>query len=145
MLYREVIMAELWRRLASVTGVAWTARNPSAPPVAANLPAIQIFELEDEVHDYGRRGGWPQYKRSLTVVVEVFVQGSSEGAASKELFTFLGLVKKALYQGGSSLNGLGEIREISTSRLLRPPAGGNVVGVGLYLQISYVEDTAALA
>ncbi len=43
MLERERMMQELWRRLASVEGVVYTARNPKAEPGVKNLPAIQFF------------------------------------------------------------------------------------------------------
>jgi hypothetical protein len=145
-LQRERIMAELWRRLSTVAGVAWTARNPSSPPGVENLPAVQIFEMDDEVVERTRRGGgeYPAYKRLLKVVIEAFISGSSEGAASSELFDFLGKLKTAMYQGGPSLGGLCELTESSGSRMLRPPAGNNVIGVGIELEIAYVENIAAL-
>lgn len=144
MLQRDKIMSEFWHRISHVEGVSWTARNPSAPPGAENMPAIQIFELSDTVTERTMRGGYPAYKRVMRVVMEIFIKGTSEGASSSELFAFLEKVKKAMYQGGPSLGGLCEFSEVGSDRMLRPPAGQHIIGIGLEIEIAYVENTATL-
>lgn len=141
---REQLSSKLWERLAAVPNVAFTARNPKAEPSAADLPAIQFFELEDVVEDVSKRGGLPVYKRRLTVAVESFISAASEGASSKEILDFVSSVKKSIYGGDASLGKGSEIRERELTRILRPPTGANVVGLGLVLDIIYVEDISKL-
>ncbi len=97
------MMQELWRRLASVEGVVYTARNPKAEPGVKNLPAIQFFELEDMPEKLSMRGDFPVYRRHLKVVIESFISATSEASSSQEMGAFLEQVKKALYQSGNSL------------------------------------------
>lgn len=146
MLERELIIQELWRRLAAVPGVAYTARNPKAEPSVDNMPCIQFFELDDkpEKHDHRGATAYPAYRRTFQVVVEAFVKGSSDAAASKELGEFMQAVKKSLYTGGNVLHPNSFFLETEMSRMLRPPVGDNVIGVGIVLTIQYVEDISKL-
>lgn len=146
MLEREEIMQELWKRMSSVSGVNFTARNPKIEPSVNNLPCIQFFELEDTSEHQQKRGSstYPAYRRSFRVVIEAFVKGTTEAASSHELSLFMQQLKKKLYEGGISLGGRCELLEIETSRMLRPPSGDNVVGVGLTLQVRYIEDIQRL-
>lgn len=143
---REEIIQELWSRLAGVPGVAFTARNPKDPPSIKDMPCIQFFETEDTVESSSRRGGssYPNHRRRMSVVVEAFMAAEEEGSSSKELGTFVQNLKKTLYVDGVTLGGLCEIREVRTGRILRPPIGGAVVGVGLTFEIRYVEDVGRL-
>ena len=145
MLERESAIAELWRRMASVPGVNYTTRNPKAPPSIDDMPTINIFELEDEVIGKGTRGGYPIYKRSLPIVLEVFIVGSSESAATKELGLFLQEMRKKLYEGGVNLGRkCAEISETTQTRVLRPPTGEHTVGIGLSFDMIYIEDISKL-
>jgi len=141
---RELIIAELWERLANVTGVVYTARNPKKPPSAESLPAIQFFELGDLVEEASSRGGYPAYRRRVTVVIECFIAGSSESAATKELGAFVQEMKKKVYEGGATLGRRCSISERDASRILRPPAGSHVAGVGIAFEIRYVENISTL-
>ena len=142
---REVTIAKLWSRMSEVPGVSFTARNPVAPPSIENLPAIQFFELGDGVVRMTRRGGYPVYVRELTVVVEPFIKASTEAASSKELGEFVQEVKKKIYEGGVTLGGTcSELEEVDCSRILRPPVGEHVTGIGIALKITYIENIAAL-
>lgn len=141
---RENIIAELWNRLAAVQGVQYTARNPKAEPGVDNMPCIQFFEMEDPVAEATQRGGYPAYKRALRVVVEAFVKSSTEASASKELGDFIILIKKQVYKDGVSLGRLCQITEIETSRVLRPPTGENVIGLGIIFELKYIETIANL-
>ena len=147
MLEREQILGALWERMASVTGVKRTARNPVNPPNVDDLPCINMFELADNVVATQRRGATqpPAYKRELVVVLEPFVLGSSEPQATKELGAFVQELKKKLYEGGTTL-GLKnvEIEETEMTQVLRPPAMERVAGVGISLKIRYVEDISRL-
>lgn len=147
MLEREELIEELWRRLASVEGVAYTARNPKAEPNESNMPCVQFFELDDDPKPAQSRGGavaYPVYKRELKVIVEAFVKGTTEASSSKELGLFVQEVKKALYTNGNVLIPNCFFIEVEGSRILRPPTGGNIIGIGLVLQVSYIEDTSRL-
>ena len=145
MLEREIAIAELWRRMNSVSGVKYTTRNPKAPPSIDDMPTINIFELEDEVVGESMRGNYPIYKRRLPIVLEVFITGSSESAATKELGLFLKEMRKKLYEGGANLGGrCAKITETTQTRVLRPPTGEHTVGIGLSFDMIYIEDISKL-
>jgi len=143
-LQREKIIEELWSRLADVAGVQYTARNPKAPPSIENLPAIQFFELGDTVVNSSMRGGYPIYSRVVSVVIEAFIKGSSETAVGKELMDFMVEIKKQLYLTGTKMRSGAVIQEVSSSRVLRPPVGANVAGIGLAVELRYVEDVGTI-
>lgn len=144
MIERENIVEELWRRIASVEGVGYTARNPKAPPNVSDMPAIQMFELDDVVEESIKRGGskWPINKRKLHVVIEMFIDATREESSSKELIDFVGKYKSKLYAGGNTLGGLCEMNELSSAKILRPPVGESVAGIGFAYSIRYLENTA---
>lgn len=146
MVERELIIQELWKRLAGVTDVRYTARNPKVPPKVEDLPALQFFELGDTVEKVGRRGGtnYPNFHRRLRVVIEAFINPQAEGSSGKELGLFVQNVKKALFTDGSTLGKLCEIQEVETTRVLRPPVGENIIGIGLVYDLIYVEDVSRL-
>lgn len=145
MLERENIMVELWRRMANVEGVVYTARNPSKPPAVEDMPAIQLFELRDAVVDASARGGRPIYKRKLEVIAEIYVKADNDASATHELGLFLQAVRKAVFVDGESLHGVcSHIEETEMSRVLRPLVGGPIVGVGLAYVITYIENIQTL-
>lgn len=141
---REEIIAELWYRLSLVPGVVSTARNPSIVPDPQQMPCIQFFELEDTVEQVAMRGGCPVYHRQLTVAIEPFVLAQSEQASTAELISFVKELKKSLYAGGPTLGNRCLVKEVEASRILRPPGGTTLTGVGIAIVISYVEDTSKL-
>lgn len=124
----------------------YTARNPKDPPGIDKMPCGQFFELDDVVTQESRRGGsqYPMFKRRMVLVLEVFLVGATEASASKELGKFVQDVKKSIYSDGNTLGKRCEIRETSAGRVLRPPVGGAVIGVGLTFEIAYVEDVGKL-
>jgi len=145
MLERESIIRELWKRMSAVEGVAYTARNPKAPPSVDDLPAIQFFELPDKVISVSQRGSYPTYKRIIQVALEVVIAGTTEASTSKELGEFVQKTKKKLYEGGMTLGGRNcLLQETGATRVMRPPAGDNVSMIGFDLEIQYIEDTALL-
>lgn len=144
---REEIISRLWGRMAEVTGVKTTARNPVNPPKAADIPRINIFEFDDVVVSRASRGASqpPAHKRAIRVLVESFYKGTTEEAATQELGLFMRQLKAKLYQGGVTL-GLKdvEVAEESMGEVLRPPNLDLVVGVGMILSIRYTEDVAKI-
>ena len=145
MFEREIAIAELWNRMASVSGVKYTTRNPKAPPSIDDMPTINIFELDDEVVSKSMRGGYPIYKRRLQIILEAFIVGSSESASTKELGLFLRKMRKKLYEGGVNLGGkCAEISETTQTRVLRPPTGEHTVGIGLSFDMIYIEEISKL-
>jgi hypothetical protein len=147
MLEREQIIAALWGRMAAVAGVQRTARNPINPPAEGDLPCVNIFELGDRVREARKRGATapPAYKRELTVILEPFVLGTSEPQVTNELGAFLQEVKKKLYEGGTNLGLTGvEVEEVELSSIYRPPGMEKVAGIGITVNIRYVEDVSRL-
>lgn len=146
MLERELLIQELWRRLADVEGVAYTARNPKAEPSVSDMPCIQFFELDDEPKKSSSRGVSQSlaYRREFKVIIEAFVKGTTDAKASQELGAFMIKMKRSLYTGGNVLTQNTEFLESAMSRMLRPPVGDNVIGVGITLTIQYIEDIGKL-
>lgn len=149
MLKREVIVERFEKRMSEVSGVSFVARNPIKEPQTSDLPCIQFFELGDGV-DSGKvskrgAGTYPSYIRTLSLIAEIFIAGSSEEASSKELLAFVEEVKKKFYEGGNNLGLSGvELVERGAGRVLRPPAGDNIAGMGIELEIAYIEDTSEM-
>lgn len=142
---REDIMSEIWRRMTLISGVKYTARNPKAEPGKDDFPAIQIIELVDTVQQVSRRGNFPLYRRLLKLAIELFIEGTSEGAATKELMVFINNFKTELYRGGPTLSGKAvDLVEFDTSQVLRPPVGTHSTGISMVFNITYVEDTGKL-
>jgi len=138
---REKIMMEIERRLLLVPGVGFVTRNPESPPDQSNFPAVQIFELDDEVEEQTMRGGKPCLKRKLQVAIEMYISASSQGARNAELNEFLSLVRRELYRTKQNFGGFASSwKEISMSRILVPPVGDNSIGVGVAIEILYLED-----
>lgn len=143
---RESIVAEFWKRMSQVSGVTYTARNPKAEPAVSDLPAILFFELDDMVEGFSSRGGsqYPQLTRKLNFVVETYIKGTTEGAATKELLVFVNEVKKKVYEAGITLGARCVVTEKSSSRIYRPPAGDHVIGIGITFDLRYTEDVGKL-
>lgn len=145
MIERELIMQEFQDRFASVSGMVYVTRNPKDAPAPADLPMLQMFEMTDTVVELvTRRNGKPVYKRALIVIAEMFISATTEGTSTGELSTFVNSVKKVLYADGHTLGGLCEFRETEMSRILRPPVGELVTGVGIVFEVWYIEDTSKL-
>lgn len=144
---RDEIVVRLWKRVASVTGVKSSARNPVNPPKDAELPRINIFELDDVVTSVAERGAtqYPAYKRDFKVLVETFIKASSEQAGPKELALFVKEMKKKLYEGGATLGLKGvSFAESATGEVLRPPDLDLAIGIGIVFTVKYVEDVAKI-
>ncbi len=121
-------------------GIVRTGRNPKKQPSLEDLPWCAIYELGDLVEEGRMRGGLPAYKRRLTVIVETYIDATKEGRATEELGDFIQLLKIAIYAGGPSLGGTcNEIVEVDASQIIRPPIGGNSIGIGLAFDIIYIE------
>ncbi len=147
MLEREIFIQELWKRLADVDDVVSTARNPKDPPNIGDLPCIHFFELGDRVISTSRRGAsqYPVYTRVLSLVMEIFLVGVDEPSSTKSLIEIVKNTKIKVYADGNTLGKrCSEVREVDAGRILRPPVGGPVIGVGLAFEIQYVENISNL-
>jgi hypothetical protein len=134
-------MTELEKRMTTVTGVVFVGRNPGKEPSTEDVPCINIFELDDPVDEMRMRGGKPDYKRSLNVVIEFFIAGSTDAKASKELTAFWELIKQKLYAAPYGLGGLANaVYETGAGRVLRPSVGEHLIGLGMAITIRYIED-----
>jgi len=137
---REELMEEVLARAWLVTGMSLVLRNPKEEPDVNNFPCAQIFELEDTVEDSTKRGKLFVYKRKLNFVIESFILATTEGAASSELTSFIGLLKKEIYREGPDLGGRQcLIWETGSSQVLRPPVDVNAIGIALNFNMRYVE------
>lgn len=138
---RELLMSELWKRLYSVSGVQRVVRNPSEPSGVDNMPCIHIIEFEDEVTDRDMRGSTViQQRRELTVAVDTFISGSSDGAASQELATFVIACKQAIFDGGPTLGGLCSIGELDASDVIVMEGPDSIRGLRTRFEIHYTEE-----
>lgn len=141
---REAILVNIWSRLSKVDEMNFTARNPSRPPKAKDLPAALLFDFPDDVVKVTKRGDYPSYTRDLTVVIEVYITATSEESSSKELTAFMKKVKTELYRGGPTFGKRCQWEEIAHTRILRPAAGENMVGIGTTIRVVYLEHIASL-
>lgn len=145
MLKWESIAQEIESRMADVVGVKSVARNPKVPPNIDAMPAICIFEMEDDVVDKSLRGGFPIYKREADVVIEYFDDAVSEETASTATASLLEQIKKKLYRDGARLGGLcSELVETKSGRMLRPDAGNHLAGRSLFFVVTYIEEISLL-
>lgn len=142
---RELIIQELWKRLSNTPGVERVTRNPWSTPSENDFPLIQIFELEDKKVHQDQRGSYPIYTRSLSLVIEFFIKGSTEALSTQELSSFVQEGKKLIYEGGNSLGKPNtSITETGSSRILRPQVGGNPAGISINFTILYMENISTL-
>lgn len=141
----EKIVTEVWRRLAATDGIRTTQRNPENPPEADDMPAGLLFELED-IPDSppGQRNGYPAYKRSFSLAVEIFVKGSSAAAASKECRAFVQKVRAAIYAEPFDLGGLGRIEEKGNTQIISYDAANHIKAMGIGFRVRYGENLADL-
>ena len=107
-----------------------------------NSVKYHLIEMIDNVQKAQNRGGSPVYMREIQVVVESFVKGSTDALCTKELMAFVQEVKSKVYGAPRGLGKLAhDIFEVQYSRVLRPPSGDHIVGMGIVFNIVYVEDT----
>ena len=142
---REIALTELSDRISATTGIQFSGRNLEKEPSVNDMPCALIYELGDKIVSTTMRGGYPAYKRELAVIVEIFISGSSEGAASKELSAFVTEVKKKIFEGGTNMGRkCSEIVETEASQIYRPSIGGNAIGMGIAFDIKYIENVQNL-
>ncbi len=142
MLKREEIVSEIIGRLSGITGIGLISRNPSSRPDISDMPIVNVFDFPAKaVSSRFSRNTAPLIEFELTLVLELFIAGTTEELATSELFDFYRNVLKAIFADGASLGGIGCAVTISEiTRVLRPPIGGNAIGIGMVLLIKYVED-----
>lgn len=142
MLKRELIVTEIWKRLAGISGVT-AVRNPEYPPQAEDMPWIGFFELPDEVTDEKTdRDGLPVYAREFQIIVEMFVSGANAEASSRALISLLSTVRLALFATPRHLNQLGKLQEQRTGRIVTVDAANHIKATAILYAIKYTEAIA---
>jgi hypothetical protein len=139
---REAIVREIEKRMSEV--IANVYRNPDHVPSKDDLPMISIIELNCDVDETDQRGGKPRYKRTLRLVIEVFITGTSDDLATRELMEKHAEVRRELYADPVALGLNAIVEEAGDSRVFRPESGSHIAGVGTTVLIRYVEDTSQL-
>lgn len=147
MIQRDVILSEIHKRMTTVPGIGLVARNPKDHPGADDFDCIHIFEFPEKTTSVKTRGNkLPLLVKEMEVIIECFALAETEPASTKALYALLKEVKKVLYAGGNAtLDGIcTSILEKETSRVLRPPVGGAVAGMGLIFEVTFLDDLAVL-
>lgn len=139
---REEIVVEVWKRLKSITGVT-SKRNPESPPRPDDLPAVNLFEMEEK-HDQSMGREYPTSKNAFPLAVEVIIKGTSEAAVSGELTVLVDAVLKALYDAPKFLGKKAELDRTATTRPVTLPGGEHIKGIGIIFTARYSEDLANL-
>jgi hypothetical protein len=147
-LVRDNIIKEVQKRLYEIKttngfdfDVALVTRNPEEEPSPEQMPMCQVFEFPEVTLQNSTRGGKPIYTKELQIVVESWYNSDSQGSSTPDILKFLKYKRKQLFKDGVSLGGLAsEMIEMEVSRVMRPPIGNNIVGIGQVLQIKFIED-----
>jgi hypothetical protein len=109
------------------------------------MPLVQIFELEDTIEKVDGRGRYPVYIRNLKVAIEPYLVATDDNTASSELSTMVSNIKNKLYIDGNNLKRLCVLfSDEGASRVIRPPTESACIGITLFFNIKYIEDTAKL-
>ena len=145
---RDNVVKEVQKRIYQITtgngydfSVNKVERNPEEQPDPDSMPLVQIFEFPEITLTNSTRGGMPIQTKELQLVVEFFYKSASQGATTPDIIKFLRYIRKTIFQDGIALGGVAkEIVETEVSRVLRPPLGNRIVGMGEVLAIKYVED-----
>lgn len=145
---KETAIRELWRRMSLTENIGRSPlRNPVTPPRTGDFPTINFFDMDGQVTDV-RQGGkarLPIYMWEAQVVVEPFVESATEDEATDDLNSFVKSIKQQIYQGGMTLGGTCDFFvETGYSQYLRPPGNSLRMGISLYFNLKYIEDTNRL-
>jgi hypothetical protein len=118
-------------------------RNPEEEPSGDYMPSISLFEFPDVTRSKNKRGADlpPIYHREMTLILELWYKSLSEGQTTKDITKFLRYVRYVLFHDGVTLNGLvNNIEETETTRVFRPGVGNFIVGIGVVINVGYLED-----
>lgn len=145
---KEIAIQELWKRLSSVTGISRAPmRNPATPPKEGDYPTINFFDMAAKVEDVRNSGKTkpPIYLWNSAVVIEPFVMASTEDASTQEINLFIKEVKRRIYQDGTTLGGTcASFTETQYTQYLKPPSSRLLIGISLYFNLRYIEDTGKI-
>jgi len=151
---RESIIQELQLRMNSITvldgytnTVKYVFRNPEVEPSPETMPCINIFELEDLSVEFAKRSSSspPIVKKNMRVALESWLQSSSEGNVSKDVSLFLKDIRTALFFDGTTLGDkAANVSESELSRVFRPGISNFIGGIGIILEVIYIEDFSHL-
>ena len=139
----ESIMSRLWA-IKPANGyantVALVRRNPTQE--IDTYPAICVYEGQDTVKDRlptGKRSAGVSVARVWAVELDIWMQGTTDAMASKELMSLLGDVRKCLLvSGNGTLDGMvKEIQETGVSEVYRPDE--HSAGIMIALSVIYAD------
>ncbi|MFH0821514.1 MAG: hypothetical protein V2B18_02095 [Pseudomonadota bacterium] len=135
---RESIIAALQGNLWNVPGIRLVERNLHRTASVDDYPAVFVIDEGDDVTSSTSRY---EYRRAWRISLAVFIGGSSDNAAVKELSEFVRLVKSAMYATGKVVAGVhrGIVNEIRIGPVEFPAQGDHVVGQKIMFEIVYVE------
>lgn len=144
----EQIIEAVHTALSGTPTALRVLRSPDSAIPTDGWPAIHIFEGSDSVAKVNRfpKAGklYPVNQRILSLRVEFFVKGTSEGTANKELRGFVAAAKAALFANGTAILGLGEIEESGDTGIVNVAGVAHARAMGVDFKIKYNESIAAL-
>lgn len=151
---RNDVIFEIQRRLMTIQAgngypfsLTSVQRNPEEAPSRDKMPLMNVFELPEVTANATSEQGTkaPVYVKKLTVIVEMWVATATEEEASQGINDMLRSARKALFTGGCTLGKMVSLmREVEVSRVFRPGIGGSTAGLGMVLELTYVEDFSKL-
>lgn len=150
MMQREIIIRELQGRLNDIlivngylVDVSYVFRNPEKEPSPDVMHCINIFEMEDTTVKVSTRGASipPIYTKNFRVALEMWFKSASNGKVSTDVSDFLRSTRKSIFQDGVTLGGVASmVTEMETSRIFRPAISNYIGGIGIALEIIYIES-----
>lgn len=151
---KDDVVKEVQRRLNLITVAngypfdnSYVFRNPEDEPSPDLMPCVNIFEMEDSpIHLQTRSASTPPIStQSLRLILEMWYKATSQGAGSVSIMLFLKSVRTALFSDGITLgNVVKQMAEVEVSRVFRPAISNRVFGIGVVLELLYVEDFSNL-
>lgn len=146
-LKREILVSELFRRIGNTEGMVYTARNPISVPSSDDMPVGNLFEFDLDVLKFSISGASaiPTLEVRMPLVLEVFINAEREETATEEFLQFYSEVLKSIFSDGVSLGNKGCLLGLKQmTRILRPEAGTNVIGMGTVFEMTFIEDLVSL-
>lgn len=151
---KDDAVKEIQRRLNLITIAnghpftnSYVFRNPEDEPSPDLMPCVNIFEMEDAaIHLQARNASSPPIStQNLRLVLEMWYKSTSQGAGSVDIMLFLKSVRTVLFSDGITLGGaVKQMAEVEISRVFRPAISNKVFGIGVVLELVYIEDFSNL-
>ncbi len=151
---KDDAVKEIQRRLYLITTAnghsldnSYVFRNPEDEPSPDLMPCVNIFEMEDSpIHLQTRSASTPPIStQNLRLVLEMWYKSTSQGAGSVDIMLFLKSVRTVLFSDGITLGGtVKQMAEVEVSRVFRPAISNMIFGIGVVLELLYIEDFSNL-